>query len=74
MDPAASLKHALGALRDGDIADAEDYLKAYADWRINDGFEPVWTDRHGNNYLDGDHLAEVLNDALTLLCAMKEAA
>lgn len=73
MDPAASLRLAISALRDGDIAAAEEYLKAYADWRTT-GFEPVWTDRRGNNYIDGDHLAEVLNDALTLLCAMKEAA
>jgi hypothetical protein len=69
MNPAETLRYALNAICDGRIAEAEQHLESYAAWRDGNGFIPSFGacgPNQGPLYIEGDMLAQVLNDALTL--------
>ena len=74
MDPAATLIEALNALKDNNLNDARNALDNYASWRNSGGYSPRFSGPRDRQTFAGDDLCEVLNDALTLALAVKDAA
>ena len=48
MDPKQALLDAFSALKDGDTERKSECLKAYYNWRLNGGFEPIFDGINGD--------------------------